>query len=136
MAGRSIEVRKIDGLQELLDSSLYYQAPPRIPPDRDEYERSVGAARQMLTAALNLIDDGKTVVFSVAKWPADGAARYGILVALNPRFKTDPFTDKPYFAREFTDGEDDSGRLVTWTEADEDLVSYATAQFGKPKLIK
>lgn len=136
MAPRSIEVRKIEGLQGLLDSSVFYQRPPDGPPDREEYNLACGAARQLLTAALQLIGDSKTAVFAVAKWPVDGLASYGILVALNPRFKSDPFTGLPYFAREFTDGEVATGRLTTWTEADDELVHYCTTQFGKPTLVK
>ena len=136
MVQRSIEVRKVEGLQALLDTTIFLGKPPFTPPDKEVYNLAVGAARQFLTAAVNLIGDGKTAVFAIAKWPADGLAQYGILVALNPRFKIDPFTGLSYFAREFIDGEHASDRLSTWKEADDELVLYCTAQFGKPKLVE
>jgi hypothetical protein len=136
MAPRSIEVRKVEGLQALLDTTIFLNSPPMSPPPKERYDLAVGAARQFLTAAVNLIGDGKTAVFAIAKWPADGLAHYGIMVALNPRFKTDPFTGLSYFAREFIDSEAATDRLTTWKEADEELVSYCTAQFGRPKLVK
>jgi hypothetical protein len=136
MVKRSIEVRKVEGLQALLDTTIFLGNPPFTPPSQDAYTLAVGAARQFLTAAVNLIGDGKTAVFAIAKWPADGLAQYGILVALNPRFKIDPFTGLTYFAREFIDSEHGTDRLTVWKEADEQLVAYCTAQFGKPKLVK
>lgn len=136
MAGRRMEVRRVDGFQQMIWSTiLSAQASREEIPDETlkEHIRVTGLAFMEL-AHEHLNSDA--VVFTNMEWPQAGALQRGLIFALNPRHPIDNETGQRGFWREYTGQGHRVDGIFTWEQAESDFHAYALAHFGRPTAVE
>lgn len=123
---RKIEVRLLDGLPEYLDGAVLADPLDRltIPSKTLENRINEAALAWLRERAVNQ----PHCSFAFYRWPANGPAHYGLMWAYNPRTNAT-------LRQAFTETGQTGEHIVSWDEAEQHLMMFSLAQFGKPTTV-